>query len=102
APEITKTNQFSAKKLDLAKALVSKLAGPFKPEQYKDEHREERGAPAGAETARPQDDGCESAEDPYRREHKWRRSGRAWRSRRRLGPIRRAKKSASRKSRKAA
>ncbi len=39
APSIPKA-QFSAKELDLAKTLVNKLAGPFKPEQFHNEYRE--------------------------------------------------------------
>lgn len=40
APSIPKGKHFSAKEIDLAKTLVSRLAGAFKPEQYHDEYRE--------------------------------------------------------------
>jgi DNA end-binding protein Ku len=38
APSISK-EKFSSKEVDLAKTLIDKLAGPFKPEQYHDEYR---------------------------------------------------------------
>lgn len=39
APSIPKAKQSSAKEVELAKTLINKLAGPFKPEQYHDEYR---------------------------------------------------------------
>lgn len=40
APKVPKSKQFSAKELELANTLVRKLAGPFRPEQYRDQYRE--------------------------------------------------------------
>ena len=40
APSISKSGKFTAKEVELAKTLIDKLAGPFKPEQYHDEYRE--------------------------------------------------------------
>ncbi len=40
APKVNGKKNFSAKELDLARGLISKLAGPFKPGQYHDEYRE--------------------------------------------------------------
>ena len=39
-PQIPKTKQASTKEIELAKTLIHKLAGPFRPEQYHDEYRE--------------------------------------------------------------
>ena len=40
APSVSKSREFSKKEVDLAKTLIGKLAGAFKPEQYHDEYRE--------------------------------------------------------------
>ncbi len=40
APALSNGDKFSAKEMELAKTLVNSLAGPFKPEQYHDEYRE--------------------------------------------------------------
>jgi DNA end-binding protein Ku len=39
APSIPKSKQTNAKEIELAKTLIGKLTGPFKPEQYHDEYR---------------------------------------------------------------
>lgn len=40
APSIPNAKKASAKEIELAKTLIQKLAGPFRPEQYRDEYRE--------------------------------------------------------------
>ena len=40
APKVARNGSSSSKEMDLAKTLVNKLAGPFRPEQYHDEYRE--------------------------------------------------------------
>lgn len=39
APSVPKREKAGGKELDMAKTLVTRLAGPFKPEQYHDEYR---------------------------------------------------------------
>ena len=40
APSVSMSGKFSAKEVQLAKGLIEKLTGPFKPEQYHDQYRE--------------------------------------------------------------
>jgi DNA end-binding protein Ku len=40
APAISKNGKFSAKEIELAKSLIHTLAGSFKPEEYRDQYRE--------------------------------------------------------------